>query len=572
MCKHHHLLLIMKFKKMFWAHKRLVAALTIVCQCAVALALTVEWAYPPSYFSTMKRWRPGIYEVSDGEQSQLIDFATQKMLLETEYGVLTVQYIGDNISVVGRVHDDSGEIELTGILFENEHRLVTYPRGLYAASGRNRWGYPTEGTWRVKDAHGLVGYIDLKGNVLVNCQFAKGRPFRDGLALVQTVEGKLMYIPLDYDTTHKPLKLSVGEIQEGMQFSNGKTFVRNKKGWVMINKKGKKVNDGIHRNAINLYAEATRYEEGNIQANIKQEFPDLYVEQPYESDSIIQYPSIEGLIGYSRMGKVVVPAQFSSAPRTEDFDIGFAAVSVVGNNWMGLLKLVEGDFKSISTDTQSGITADGHVTPLHVKFSYPTNLDTDKLKVMIDLDQFDALIPINDAHFENGICEFTFTPTLSQIKDIDECEMTCQVYADYNLLLWEDTHQVSFIPTSELGISSIKQSGNKSGQTLWSTVHLPPYSQPVKATIELLVAGRLFATGEPVTIHANESKRVEVKTQIEKATQAVARVKLSNGRSREYAVTIEPTRQQSTKPVPKAAHKRYTKRIEKKKLREFTPL
>ncbi len=542
--------------------QRAIMVAMLLCSFIFTQAYTVEWALPPIYYPRISRVAPGVFQVAKSPKSHIVDIQANKPIYTGENAYVTAERIlGYGITIIGTAVNEYDR-ELAGFLFEDDLRFVPCQiKGLFPGSGTKRWGYPTENTLMVRDANGLLGYIGLDGHMVIKCQFEKGRPFRDGFALVQTCEGKWMYIGKDYDVTHQPLKVSVGDFSEGMQFSDGKTWVNTKKGWVKIDKNGKKVKTN-HIVKDNRVSEHSYYSEDCIRVNIKQEVPEKYSKDIFSNDDIIKYQTGDSLIGYSRLGKVIVPAQFS-ATLTEDFDCGYAAVTSAYEDYMGILKLIPGDFVPISADTISAVT-NNSATPVEVQFSYPKGLDTSKLQVMVDLSHLDNLIEIQNAEFKDGVCKFSFQP----IAGKGECEMTYQVYSEYNLLLFEETKPLTFVSTTQASIGKVYSDATTSSgnQTFWSTVHVPPYIKSLEANFELLIDGNLYAS-KTTSLNANETKRVELTVPVERSCNATARITLSDGQKKEYKVQL---RKFGQKPIVRK-EKTQTPDTHKRKRQESKP-
>lgn len=514
--------------------RNLLSIILYLLSITLAGAYTVEWALPPVYYPSIIRCAPGIFQVASSTASHVVDIKANKSLFKGENGQVFCNRIpGYHISVISTGKGEYDR-ELRGFLFEEDnHVVLCKAEGLFPGTGGKGWGYPTENTLRVRDEDGQVGYVGLDGNLLIKCQFEKGRPFRDGFALVQTHEGNWMYITKDYDITHQPLKLSVGEIFEGMQFSQGRTWVSTKKGWICIDQNGKKVKTD-HIRKEDLFAQASYYSEDCIRINIKQEMPENYTKDTFQTDDIMKYQTSDSLIGYKRLGKDVVPAQFKASSFTQDFDCGYAAVCSAYDDYMGILKLLPGDFVPLSADSVSAVT-DGRAAPIEVKLKYPTALDASKLQVMVDMSHLDNLIEVSDAQFNDGICQFSFVPMAGE----GECEMTYQIYSDYDLLLFEETQPLTFVNTAQASIGKVNSlaTTNENMQTLWTNIHVPPHNKAMDATFEILIDGKLLASST-ARVGANEMKRVEVTVPVERSCGATARITLSNGQKKEYKVNL----------------------------------
>lgn len=155
------------------------------------------------------------------------------------------------------VRDASGEAFLTRagqIVLAGKLESVAsegFSEGLAAASVGGKWGYiDARGEWVINPqfeaawgfASGLapvqvgerVGYIDRKGRFRVNPQYGRGRPFHHGLAIVSSVEeGRYGAIDTEGRVVIKP---EFGYVDD---FSEDLAAVSTRAGWGFIDRTGK---------------------------------------------------------------------------------------------------------------------------------------------------------------------------------------------------------------------------------------------------------------------------------------------------------------------------------------------
>lgn len=510
-------------------NKRIITSLALLGALITANAFTVEWAIPPQECA-LSFWRNGLYLISDENQEGLVDVQGRLLCSGDE-----IHYLGDGIHLI--IEQTRTGYVIKGLL-NREHQFVPVPEGLY-----KRGQYFTDGDIiAVQDASSRVGYLNLQGQLVVACQFADGFPFREGWALVKTKDYKLMYINTDWDRTHKSLKVDGGELLDGKSFHNGVTFVRNKKGWIKIGLDGKKIKTP---NAMqqNLESEASHYGERPIRNVECQNHPEKVVSRdiPQRGDINI-YTAADSLIGYTCQGKWVVPVQFWNKD-PEDFDGDYVVVKQrIAEDFVlqGLLHKIDGDFSTLSADT---LLRRGKDNVFTASLSYPTTLDDSKLRVMVTNG---TGTPVNATtqQFDNGICRFTYKPTAEDLTSNDgDWEITYQVYADYDLLLWEDSRVVSIVEPGKATIGGFQQQRTTSDgrQTIWVNVNNPATASPVNATFSITDNNRTLATTTQ-TIAAGDNTRLQLNIDASRPCSVTANVTLSSGPSRSAILTITPIR------------------------------
>ncbi|MBR6283410.1 MAG: WG repeat-containing protein [Muribaculaceae bacterium] len=517
-------------------NKRIIASLALLGSMLTINAYTVEWAIPPQE-STLSFWRDGLYLISNEDQQGLVNVHGHLLCSGDE-----IHYVGDGIHII--VEQTNMGYVIKGLL-NREHEFVPVPGGLY-----KRGLYFTDGDIiAVQDASSRVGYLDLQGHVVVNCQFADGAPFREGWALVKTKDYKLMYISTDWDRTHKALKVDGGDLLDGKSFRGGATYVRNKKGWYKIGLDGKKINmpRAVQQN---LESDATHYGERPIRNIECQEHPEKVITRavPQRGDINI-YTAADNLIGYTCQGKWVVPVQFWN-DNPEDFDGDYVVVKQrIDDDYVlhGLLHKIDGDFTTLSADT---LLRRGTSDIFTARVSYPPTLDASKLRVMVTNA---AGTPVNATtqQFTGGVCQFTYRPTPDDLAIADgDWEITYQIYADYDLLLWEDTRVVSLVEPRKATIGSFQQQAAAGGrQTIWVNVNNPATASPVQATFTISDNSRTLGSTTQ-TIAAGSNARLQVSVDATRPCSATATVTLSSGPSRSTTLTITPPKP-TEKPKPK---------------------
>lgn len=419
---------------------RVAALLAMLAACAPAQAHTVEWAIPPTQYYGLQFFRHGLYIFNDDSMryAGIVD-AQGNELYRGERVSFGVQYLGQGVSAIIDISTQMGK-EIRALLFDDGHRVVNFPRGYFIKTP-----YITEGTLCVQNEQGRIGYIDIDGRVVVQCQFGWATPFRDGLALVRTDDGEWLYITRDWDTTHTPLKVEGGKITEACSFSNGHTFVKNKNGWVKIGTDGRVIKE---KRPKNMLPNTRDYSEDAIRTiEITEDPSKRSITAKPEPGSIKRhYAPGDTLVGYSCQGQVFVPAQFWLNNDTEDFDGDYCVVMLPRNprSAQGLLHRLDGNFEhTAATDTiefMVNASGDTTITALEVECAYPTTLRSDSLHFRL-LTPAGERIDSLDQHFAGGTARFAYQPTPADVQPADgkAAGFTYQVVADCNLLLWQHT-------------------------------------------------------------------------------------------------------------------------------------
>ena len=521
------------------------ALLLMLCHTSSALAYTVEWVIPPEDMQIENLYSTGLYQyiyhddcvggIFDPQANDL----KGKVLFKYD-NIFVAPYFGDNIIGIY----DSQSTEFLGLI-DRQHHFVEVPKGLF------RYGqYFADGDLvSVWNSANRIGYLDLKGNLVVKCQFRDGKPFRNGWAFVKNEKDEWMYINTDWDKTKKTLKVKGGKIDEGRQVKDGITFIRQKHKWKKISVTGDDLTPS-HAVSENLEAEAFFYSENYLRSKEIDEHPEKSNSNVQPNNGNINiYTAENNLIGYTCEGKMIVPVQFLNE-NPENFDGDYVVVKQRDSEdhlLQGLLRKIDGDFTTISAD--SLMRRDGKGT-FKASFNYPASLDASKLRVMViggDNEPVDA----TTQEFKNGVCNFSWKPDAGTLSSLDDCELTWQVYADYGLLLWEESKVVSFVEVKKASVGSFYQESTtpQQKQTIWVNVNNPAGNAPLKATFSLSNSQGTIGTTSK-TLPAGTNARLHLTVDAKQGGKVNASVTLGNGQTaRSQVLTITPYKASYKPPV-----------------------
>ncbi len=515
--------------------KHLLAVSLTLALATTAAAYTVEWAILPQDMR-LHFLRPGYYIFTYNDEPLSGIFNANGELIFSSTGDNYPAYLGDDITYL--VTDRNAGHEIIGLL-NRQQQLVRVPPGLFM-----KGDYFTDGDIiSVQDKSGRVGYMDLNGKMVVNCQFLDGKPFRDGFALVTDYDGTMKYIHKDWDKTHKALKISGGEITQGKQFLHGYTYVLQKGKWQRIDSLGKK---RPHPSHLNYDSDASCFDERYIHGYEKDQNPEKYESKIIANPGNIQIDhSAEGLIGYKIDGNLFIPYQFSKFDfqfynkdafnsTAQNFDGDYVVVAQhIADDYtlMGLLHKIDGDFTPLAADS---VLHRGSHDIFKASFNYPTTLDASKLRVMI-IGANDEPVPATSQEFNaDGVCHFTYQPTADELATSGEdLELTYQVYADHDLLLWEDVRVVNVVDAKKITVSGIHQARTTASgkQRVWTNVNNPDGNASLTATFSItdMQGNELGTTTQ--TVPPGTNKRLALSIPVGRSFKALATVTLSNSQS-----------------------------------------
>lgn len=182
---------------------------TLLLLPAVASASVIRWLVDPKY-DHIEYYSEDVFKAWSGDKIQLIDFKGNEIL---PYVVDSVTQYSEGYALA-LVHSGR-EFRICGILSENDHAFKRIEEEWYAT----RYSYCSEGCIVVSNAEGKKGYIDYRGNLVINFLYHGARPFKKGWASVVPAPKEATYIDRNGSTLFVP-ELSNSQITEASSFND----------------------------------------------------------------------------------------------------------------------------------------------------------------------------------------------------------------------------------------------------------------------------------------------------------------------------------------------------------------
>lgn len=174
------------------------------------------------------------------------------------------------------------------------------------------------------------GYVNKSGKYIINPQFAEASTIKNGLALVQTMDGEYGFINEKGKFVINP------QFDDAEQFHDGLALVETDGNSGFINKKGKYVIGPLECEDALSFSEGltfvSPYDSGPVcydtKGNVKFELSEVAKVYSF-NEGMARIVDVEGNYGFiDKNGTVIVNPQFKDA---EDFSEGLAAVEDNGN-------------------------------------------------------------------------------------------------------------------------------------------------------------------------------------------------------------------------------------------------
>jgi hypothetical protein len=199
--------------------------------------------------------------------------------------------------------------------------------------GIHSWGYFVEGFLPVvKDSADYrdkkVGFINIKGELTVVPQYDSARRFSDGMAAVQIVGDKSAWIGnriVKWGYVRENGELVIPTVYNVVKdFYEGRAFVNNDRGWLLIDQTGKLVVDEVFRFVSDGFSEGLAAVCGDdlgwgyINRDGNWEIPPDFTGASYFSEGLAAVRFENGVWGFiDREGTIVFDAVAKSIPRGE---------------------------------------------------------------------------------------------------------------------------------------------------------------------------------------------------------------------------------------------------------------
>ncbi|MGM9872246.1 MAG: WG repeat-containing protein, partial [Muribaculaceae bacterium] len=214
-------------------------AMGVVCH-----SKTIAWEILPSY-SNIQRHGDNSFIVEKNGKYGLVS-ATGGALLSPEYDFITPFINGYSLVCTG-----TNESAVINKIISDDGTIYTISRKYYVDTAHP---FVSDGLLCVANANSKVGYIDVKGNEVIRCQFDDGLPFKEGWASVK--DGRLRkYVNRNYDNNAGRGTLAVnfhfGDMTSASCFNNGQAVIAYNKDFALINTGGnviRKLNESEAKN------------------------------------------------------------------------------------------------------------------------------------------------------------------------------------------------------------------------------------------------------------------------------------------------------------------------------------
>ena len=448
--------------------KRRVITLLAFVVPLCSFSQTAQWATLPTY-DAIEDYIDSYLKVYKGTQMGVATL-DGKEIIPAQYDHITA-FVDGYALALNRV-PESKEWRISAIIQREEMKYTVLTETYY----NTKYSYPSNGRIVVKGKKGL-GYIDVNGNLVIPCKYAKAYPFSEGLASV--VEKNLhYYITTDGQLAFRP---SGKVYREAFSFHKGSDVVyidgnTRVEGYV-INKRGQELSSHSME-----FAEAMDIakKSKNWSLHIEQSVDKMSSTVPLLKDGVVPFLD-NGSWGYKKNEYMVLLPQFEQA---EPFTGGYAKVKK-GGKW-GVLKLHEGSFSaSLSRDMLEVIN--GRFENLQYSLSVP-EVWKSKEAVLIckEGERSETLLaaPIEMVPLILDV------PLKLQGKEEQKC-LHFTFSAD-NLLLWEDMKTVSFTYPIYLKLSkpmTTQEKADAGDKMVFKATIENPYEEAVTTNITVRVKG-----------------------------------------------------------------------------------
>lgn len=400
-------------------------------------AQTVKWVVEPKY-NSIDYYSSDIFQCADQYgKLQLLDKDGRALLPDNiAADALTEYNDGDEYVIVLKGS------KILGFLTESKPYTFQPVIGEYYITD-----YPffSEDFLVVADAKGKQGYMDTRGQIVIDCKYEKARPFRQGRASVEPAKKQVYYIN-PQGKTNNPDSFHGGKLTKGSSFNGaGEAVVANYQDYAVINTKMQVVRKIKYTSELPVCPLDYSYDELGGDCMPKTGF--MAATWDYtDEDNHCESFSERGANGYQyKLGDevIVIPAQFSDA---SPFMQGRAIVGMGGK--FGIIELVKGKFVPAWPVAKLRAFPDG-AEETQFALAVPVSLQSDKVKLELDK---------GDGRYTecNGLHSYFMIP--NQMIDHKEKSCTLKARAKYTdngpeLLLWEGSYQLG-IDYISVGLSN----------------------------------------------------------------------------------------------------------------------
>ena len=477
-------------------------AMGVVCH-----SKTIAWEILPSY-SNIQRHGDNSFIVEKNGKYGLVS-ATGGALLSPEYDFITPFINGYSLVCTG-----TNESAVINKIISDDGTIYTISRKYYVDTAHP---FVSDGLLCVANANSKVGYIDVKGNEVIRCQFDDGLPFKEGWASVK--DGRLRkYVNRNYDNNAGRGTLAVnfhfGDMTSASCFNNGQAVIAYNKDFALINTGGnviRKLNESEAKSLRNKY-NAIPNEDSHS----------------WSTSTVFRSEASAGLYNILYNGSAITGYAFDAAPTF--FNDNTAIVSY--NGQYGIIGIVNGNINiSLDTDDNGSIVVDrsGNASPVKYNISLPSGVDNHLIRVFVDAG--DGNRREITAHSLNSLSAISGSFKAEFADQASSCSVTMSIYN--NGVLVKTTNQTFTVEypivlrVDRPRLTSVRADADDY-QTVAATIHNDS-AKPVTVVATLRVATTDNFTRVSITIPAFSSRDITLRQHVADSFTSTVTISLNTG-------------------------------------------
>lgn len=445
-------------------------------------AQSIVWQLKPTDYSDITRFGPNLYQVEKGGKMGLIH-SDGSEVIPVSYDRITDFYEGRALVIA----NDNGKERVLGYL-SDKGIYTSFSSKYYTLAGQ---AFYSDGMLSVSDSNGKPGYLDENGTAVLGFDgsWTKIKPFTEGYA---SVFKKDKYSLIDKDGRPVRFIIGVGAVYGGCNVNNGKALIWDENGkfyqYDVQTEKCSSAKKPSQTQFDYLYCFMSISNRGK--------------QPPYYS-----FPSgKKGLMpvsagsqfGYSKNGKVILPAQFDKAGEFED---GVAIVKLKGKS--GILRYVEdGSDFIVSVPKSHHEYFQGKRVDCSFSLQTPEVWKNKNLEVVVTDSESGEIISTTG---DSNMYSFGIIPqTSSRLYNVS--------VASEGLQLWSGKASYTFKKKEEQNLRvSLAVNSNKADENdkvyVYATI-TNPGSESVTATVSMSGSSSFNSISKTVTISAGASTQI----------------------------------------------------------------
>lgn len=331
-------------------------------------AQTAQWVLKPKY-SAITPYGENMLKVKLYNKVGLINKDGHEVIPVTADSITPLT---EDIGLVLVLED--GKYRLQGLVSRNAE-VQSITKEFYV----NEYPFFSEGKLPVCNKKGRYGFMDVKGHLVLNCEYGSIHPFSEGWAAVSKGSvikdfGKMINSNIGgkrakmYYVNERgqflTLQSDIGDVYTATTFKNGEALVITKDNrYCFINTSG---------NIIRMENEVSMKFDRKYSLSLVEVVEDELSVSSEHYDGPTAFVGERGLYGYRQGKKIILPSQFSEA---FSFVKGYAIAA--RNSFWGILKLVDGDFQCKVSSESSASATEG--TTVNYALTVPANWNGGRL-------------------------------------------------------------------------------------------------------------------------------------------------------------------------------------------------